>query len=152
MKNKKGFTLIELLVVILIIGILAAVALPQYKKAKEKAIMAEGIQIAKQIAEANMRYYLVNGIYTDDINLLDIAFSGQEFLSTIKRIETDNFIISAAGTQEGEMAIVQRKPFRERYRIKVIHPSFNSFTCYAYENASRIQKELCDKLDADGHL
>ena len=41
MRNKKGFTLLELLVVVLIIGILASIALPQYTKAVEKAKLSE---------------------------------------------------------------------------------------------------------------
>ena len=53
--NNKGFTLIELLVVVLIIGILSAIALPQYETAVEKARLTEGLINAKAIVDAIQR-------------------------------------------------------------------------------------------------
>lgn len=57
---KKGFTLIELLVVVLIIGILAAVALPQYEKTVEKSRSAEAFTILRKIDENSRLFMLAN--------------------------------------------------------------------------------------------
>ncbi len=73
---KRGFTLIELLIVVLIIGILAAIALRQYQKSVFKSRYSNLMDITKTLAEAEERYYMAQGAYTNDFNSLDISLSG----------------------------------------------------------------------------
>jgi len=76
MNNKKGFTLIELLVVVLIIGILAAMALPQYFKAVERSRMSEAASILASIAQAQQRKYTQTNRYATAYSGLDVAPKG----------------------------------------------------------------------------
>ena len=73
MKTKQGFTLIELLVVVLIIGILSAIALPQYQKAVMKARFATMKNIAHSLLNAQELYYLANDEYATSMADLGVC-------------------------------------------------------------------------------
>ena len=74
--NNHAFTLIELLVVVLIIGILAAVALPQYQLTVAKSKVATMLSLGASFRAAQEAYYLTNGTYTTNAESLDIGMAG----------------------------------------------------------------------------
>ena len=92
--NKQGFTLIELLVVVLIIGILAAVALPQYEAAVERARMSEGMVNLKAILDAEQRYFQANPNetqVTSRTQIADVDLRGGEWDNAGKVFTTKKF-------------------------------------------------------------
>ena len=109
-KNNTGFTLIELLVVVLIIGILAAVALPQYQRAVEKTHAAEAITQVKALANAEKVYYLANNEYADTFDKLDIEFPGT--LNESKQMITQkDFYLGLYQIPNNVFAGYLRKPY-----------------------------------------
>ena len=83
-----GFTLIELLVVVLIIGILAAVALPQYQKVVEKSKATQAITLLKSLVAAADTYYLANGEYPTSFEELSVDLNGWTGNQKIFNVQT----------------------------------------------------------------
>jgi type IV pilus assembly protein PilA len=63
MKNRKGFTLIELLIVVVIIGILAAIAIPKFANTKEKAVVASMKSDLRNLVTAQEAFFSDNQDY-----------------------------------------------------------------------------------------
>ncbi len=74
-KRHSGFTLIELLIVVVIIGILAAIAIPKFQNTKGKANAAVLRSDLRNLATAEEAYFYDNSVYTSNIAAMNVSLS-----------------------------------------------------------------------------
>lgn len=97
--NKQGFTLIELLIVVVIIGILAAIAIPKFSATREKAYFAAMKSDVKNLASQQEIYYADNYSYT--AATVDLAFTNSEGVTVTIAASTSGWAASATHSALG---------------------------------------------------
>lgn len=89
-KYVRGITLLELMIVVVIVGIMAAIAYPNYREYAARAKRNEARAALLQIATNQERFYLQNNTYTADMR--NLGFAARDDVLT----ETESYIIDVA--------------------------------------------------------
>ena len=148
---KQAFTLIELLVVVLIIGILAAIALPQYQVAVDKTRYTTLMLLVRSLHDAQEMYYLVNGQYAANFEELGTDILPEGFSLSENKITASypNFAVDMGnGTYVGGYLLSGQGIILNSYLIFLSHSSASSRgrQCWAYGGPSERAKKVCQSI------
>ena len=104
MLRKKGFTLIEVLIVVIILGILATLAVPQFTRMIARARMAEAWAGLGAVRTAQSVYWMESSAYAGVITDLDCDATAGDFTFTVALIGGDDETFNAVATGAGDAA------------------------------------------------
>ena len=107
-RRTSGFTMIEIMVVVVVIGILAALALPSYRIQMLKIKNQEAIRILMVLWEAQKDYYRENGVYTNNVNNLAINIPTPKNFGN--PILFNNFSMVCGGSNQRMLATMATTP------------------------------------------
>ena len=135
-ERRGGFTLIELLVVVLIIGILSAIALPQYQKAVARSRAVEAIVSLRTLTTAQQEYYMANGGYATNLEELSVQVKNTRYYTFSCRSIKDGDMLDTCYAANGSGVY----PYFEAYSPFAKNLSSGKMWCVA---TSAQQHELC---------
>ena len=142
-----GFTLIELLVVVLIIGILAAIALPQYEKAVEKSRAAEALTNLRALVNAMQVAKMANGSPVQTLDALDIELSGEKIDERTVKLKNFTYDIRRfnSTSRDGfEVVATRNNATSDLQKYYIYHSYSGEMICVALKPAAETPcKALC---------
>lgn len=103
-KRQAGFTLVELMIVVAIIGILAAIAMPQFSKATEKAEAAQVMANTRILSQAAQMYYLDNSKEEDVHSITVSQLIAKNYLDVSEK-EADNLEKYTIAIENGKVVV-----------------------------------------------
>lgn len=143
-RNKQGFTLIELLVVVLIIGVLAAMALPQYRVAVGMSRASTMYAFMRGVDQAQQAFYMANNRYATTFDSLSVGIPPGFTKTDEKHIikgRTACFIMSSLGE---ENISIQCSDDLAGVTMEKYHNS-NFYICWA-DKTKEISNQICRSL------